>query len=184
MYAMSNNQLDPVYAQTVQPDLTVPHDISFQDMLNANQADYRSAERMVQNNPAALAQLSANKYRANQGVLGEQFRQNQGEKSRVYEQNRGIINQAKLQNLGILDQQQNRQSIAKSNTKAIAQKALESISNKYLQNQLENRTLKTYENLYNYRYDNKGRTINMNPAWEPSIPQLKNGSMVKAIKGY
>ena len=184
MYAMSNNQLDPVYAQTVQPDLTVPHDISFQDMLNANQADYRSAERMVQNNPAALAQLSANKYRANQGVLGEQFRQNQGEKSRVYEQNRGIINQAKLQNLGILDQQQNRQSIAKSNTKAIAQKALESISNKYLQNQLENRTLKTYENLYNYRYDNKGRTINMNPAWKPSILQLKNGSMVKAIKGY
>lgn len=219
MYAMSHNQLEPVYAQTTQPDLTVPYDISLQDMMNANEADYRASLKNLANNPAAIALLNAQKYGANEKVLGEQFRQNQAEKNRVYEQNRNIVDQSKVRNLGILDTQQQRQSLAKSNTKAIAQKALESISNKYLQNQLENRTLKTYENLYNYRYDNNGRAINMNPTWRPNIPEVgygnpsnkvsgipndwmplydesgnfqgtkkrpksKNGSIVKAMKGY
>ena len=31
-----------------------------------------------------------------------------------------------------------------------------------MKNQLENRTLQTYENMYNYRYDDKGRAWNMN----------------------
>jgi len=162
MYSMSNNQLEPVYAQTIQPDLATPYNISYQDVLNENQADFRSTQKMLANNPAALAVLNAQKYGANQKVKGEEFRQNQAQQQGVYNKNRDLVTQTKLQNLGILDKQQERQAQAKSNTKAIGQKAIESISNKYLQNQLENRTLKTYENLYNYRYDDKGRAINMN----------------------
>lgn len=169
MYALSQNKLEPVYAQTIQPDLSIPHDISLQDMIAANEADYRAAERRIGNNPAALAQLQANKHLANQRILGEQFRQNQAEKARVYEQNKNILNQVKLQNLGILDMQQQRQAQAKSNTKAITQAALSSIADKYAKNQLENRTLQTYENLYNYRFDPNYRAYNMNPLWEPNM---------------
>jgi hypothetical protein len=81
----------------------------------------------------------------------------------VFAENRNMLNQANLQNLGILDQQYGRQQQALSNTKATAQAALNSISAKYLQNQSENRTLQTYENLYNYRFDPRFRAMNMNP---------------------
>ena len=61
-YALSNNQLEPVQAQSYQPDLGTPYDISLQDQLNANQADFNATQRMVGYNPAALAQLNAQKY--------------------------------------------------------------------------------------------------------------------------
>jgi hypothetical protein len=76
-YAMSSNQLEPVPAQGYQPELGVPYDISLQDQLNANQSDYRAMQRMTGYNPAAQANLNAQKYQANQQVLGNQFRANQ-----------------------------------------------------------------------------------------------------------
>ena len=203
MYALSTNQLMRVQAQLYQPQLDVPYDISLQDMINQNQADYRAAQRMIGYNPAAQANLNAQKYQANQQVLGEQFRLNQAMKDRVYSENRNILNQAQLQNLGILDQQYARQQQAISNTKATTQAALNSITDKYLQNQLQNRTLQTYENLYNYRFDPRFRAMNMNPLAQfdyeykgaidetpdkpkPSVAKedkkAKNGSLVKAIK--
>jgi hypothetical protein len=154
--------LEPVQAQTFQPQLTTPYDISLQDIVNENEADYRAAQRMMGYNPAALAALNAQKYQANQKVLGEQFRLNQSMRDKVFAENRNILNQSNLQNLGILDQQYGRQQQAISNTKATAQAALNSISAKYLQNQAENRTLQTYENLYNYRFDPRFRAMNMN----------------------
>jgi hypothetical protein len=163
MYALSTNQVEPVRAQTFQPELSTPHDISLQDQLNANQSDYRAAQRMMGYNPAAQGMLNAQKYQANQQVLGEQFRMNQAMKDRVYAENRNLINQSNLQNLGILDQQYGRQQEAVSKTKATTQAALNSISAKYAQNQLENRTLQTYENMYNYRFDPRMRAMNMNP---------------------
>ncbi|MBC7088741.1 MAG: hypothetical protein H5T96_09805 [Tissierellales bacterium] len=162
MYSLSQNQLEPAQAQKYSPDLGTPYDISLQDQLNANQADYRATERTIGYNPAALSILNAQKYKTNQQVLGEQFRLNQAEKDKVYGENRNTLNQAKLQNLQILDNQYVRQATAKSNTKDAKLAALNSISSKFLQNKLENRTLQTYENLYNYRYDDKGRAINMN----------------------
>lgn len=171
MYAMSNNQVDPVQAQTYQPDLNTPYDISYQDQLNANQADYRNVERLVGSNPAALSILNANKYSANEKVLGEQFRQNQATKDRVYGDNRRLLNDAKLKNLDIFDRQYVRQSQAVSNTKATTQAALNSISDKYAKNKLENRTLGIYENTYNYRYDDNGRAINYNGLFQANIPQ-------------
>ena len=163
MYAMSSNQLEPVPAQGYQPDLSVPYDISFQDQLNANQADYRAAQRMIGYNPAAQANLNAQKYQANQQVLGNQFRANQEMRDKAYGENRNILNQAKLTNLGIFDKQYERQAQALSNTKATTQAALNSIADKYAKNKLENRQLGVMENMYNYRFDENGRVVNMNP---------------------
>lgn len=172
MYAMSSNQLEPVPAQGYQPDLRVPYDISLQDLLNANQADYRAMQRVAGYNPAAQANLNAQKYQANQQVLGNQFRANQEMKDKVYGENTNILNQAKLTNLGIYDKQYERQAQALSNTKATTQAALNSISDKMAKNKLENRTLGIYENLYKYRYDKDGRAINMNGLFQPNIPTV------------
>jgi len=167
-----NNQLEPVQAQGYQPDLGTPYDISLQDQLNANQADFNSIQRLYANNPFALAQFAAQKYAANEKVLGDQFRLNQAERSRVYDKNRDILNDAKLKNLDIFDRQYVRQAQAKSNTKAVAQAALNSITDKYAKNKLENRELGIYENLYNYRYSPSGRAINMNAPWQANLPNM------------
>jgi hypothetical protein len=174
MFALSANQVEPVFAQSYKPMLSTPFDISLQDQLNANQADYNATQRLVGYNPAALSQLNAQKYAANSAVLGQQTRLNQAEKARVYEANRNILNDAQLKNIGIYDQQMVRQSQALSNTKAQTQEALNSIADKYSRNLLENRTAGIYENLYNYRYDNRGRAINMNPLARFTIPNIAN----------
>lgn len=175
MYALSTNQLEPVQAQTIQPQLSVPYDISYQDILNENEAAYRSQQRMVGYNPALQSQLNAQKYAANQKVLAEQFRANQAMKDSVYRENRNLLNQYGLKNLEILDRQYVRQAEAKSKTKAITQAALNSISDKYLRNQLENRTLAVMENLYNFRYDPRFRTMNVNAPYQPQIPTVYVG---------
>jgi hypothetical protein len=209
MYALSTNELEPVQAQTYQPQLSTPQDISYQDVLNANQADFNAMLRQSRYVPEAQAALSAQKYAANQKVLAEQFRANQAEKQRVYEGNRNVLNDAQLKNLQILDQQYGRQAQARSVTKATAQAALNSISSKIAQNRLDNRTLSTMENLYNYRFDPSFRARNMNPLVDfdqmidnaspadlnkikksleekttktKTAEKSRNGSIVKAIK--
>lgn len=172
MNALSSNQLEPVKAQQYNPQLDVPYDISLQEIRNENQADYNAAQRMSGYNPAALAVLNAQKYAANQKVGGEEFRLNQAKKDQVYSGNRATLNDAQLKNLGILDQQYVRQEQAKSNTKDTNQLALNSIASKYVQNSLENKTLQTYENQYNYRYDDQGRLMNMNPLADFNIPTV------------
>ena len=175
MYALSTNQVEPVQAQTVQPQLSSPYDISLQDILNENEATYRSQQRMVGYNPAIQGQLSAQKYAANQKVLAEQFRLNQAKRDQVYGENRNLLNQFGLQKLNIFDRQYVRQAEALSKTKATTQAALNSISDKFLRNRLENRTLATMENLYNYRYDPRFRAINMNAPFQPQIPTVYTG---------
>ena len=174
-YALATNQLDPVQAQLYRPELRVPYDISFQDILNENQADFNALTRKTGYNPAAQANINANKYMANQKVLGEQFRANQAMKDQVYAGNVNTLNQAKMTNLGILDKQYERQAQAMSNTKATTIAALNSITDKMAKNKLENRTLGVYENLYKYRYDKNGRAINMNGIFQPNIGTV--GSM-------
>jgi hypothetical protein len=163
MYALGSNQLEPVPVQGYRPDLATPYDISYQDMLNANQADYNASQKMVGYNPAAQSFLNAQKYAANEKVLGEQFRANQAMQAGVYDQNRQTLNDAKLKNLAIFDRQYERQAEAKSNTKATTQAALNSMADKYAKHKLENRTLGVYENMYNYRFDKNGRAQNYNP---------------------
>ena len=175
MYALGTNQLEPVQAQTYQPQLRTPYDISLQDILNENQADYRSQQRMIGNNPAAQAMLNSQKYAANQKVLGEQFRLNQANKDQVYSGNIATLNDANLKNLAIYDQQYDRQASAKANTKATTQAALNSISSKYLQNDAANRKLQIYENLYGYRFDDQGRAVNQNGPVKLNSPQITDG---------
>lgn len=163
MMALSMNQLEPVQAQLYRPELGTPYDISLQDQMNANQADFNAIQRQQGYNPEALATLAAQKYAANSKVLADQFRLNQAEKARVYEGNRAILNDAQLKNLGILDTQMVRQETAKSKTKEQAIEAMKSIADKIAKNKLENRTLGIYENLYNYRYNKDGKAINVNP---------------------
>jgi hypothetical protein len=172
MYALANNQVEPVYAQALQPRLGSPIDISLQSALNANQADYNSMLKNVGYNPAAQSLLAAQKYAANSAILGQESQLNKEEKARVYEQNRQLLNEYDLKNAGIYDQQMVRQSQARSNTKAQTQEALNSIGQKYLENKRENREVGINENLYNFRYDSKGRAINLNPLAQFAIPTI------------
>lgn len=174
MYALANNQVEPVYAQTLQPRLGSPIDISLQTALNANQADYNALVRNVGYNPAAQSLLAAQKYAANSAILGQESQLNKEERAKVYDQNRQLLNQYDAQNAGIYDQQMVRQSQARSLTKAQTQEALNSIGNKYLENKRENREIGLLENLYNFRFDSKGRAINMNPLAKFAIPNIAN----------
>lgn len=211
IYALSNNQLEPVQAQTFQPQLQTPYDISLQDQLNEITSQTREAQRLAGNNPEALAAIYGQANMAKNQVLGEQMRMNQAQKAQVYGSNINTLNQAQLQNLQTYDTQQQRQEAAKSATKATTQEALNSVASKYSQNKLENRQLGVMENMYNFRYDKSGRAINMNPLqqWDTelksssptdqapagyefetilkkkksaSTKETRNGSIVKAIK--
>lgn len=179
MNAFATNQLQPVDAQTYQPLLQTPYDISYQDVLNENNADFKSL--LKQSNPATQSLLAAQKYQANSKVLGEQFRANQQEKSQVYSGNRNTLNDAQLKNLNIFDTQYTRQAQALSNTKAINQSAINSMSSKYQQNKLENRKLGIMENLYNYRFDAAGRAQNFNPLFQANEQQIYSPDSTQPI---
>jgi hypothetical protein len=145
--------------------------------MNEIKAQTRAAQRMAQNNPAAQAAIAAQAYDAINKIKGEEFRINQDRADKVYTGNIGTLNDAQLKNLSIFDNQYSRQASALSNTKAINQAALQSISDKYLQNDAANRKLQIAENTYNYRYDSRGRLINMNPLqqFSPSGTESKTG---------
>lgn len=172
MFALSTNKLEPVQAQPYSPKLRVPYDISRQAAKNDLIAQTRAAQRMAQGNPAVQAMIAAQAYSPMQQLNEQDFIDNQRMKDAVYSGNIATLNDAELKNLAIYDQQYERQEAAKSNTKATAQAALNSISDKYAKNRLENRTLGVYENLYNYRYDNAGRAINMNAPFQANIPYI------------
>jgi hypothetical protein len=163
MYAMSTNQQEPVRAQTYQPRLeNAPYNISMQDQLNEVTAQTRAAQKMAGTNSSAQAAIAAQAYGTKSNILANQFRTNQEQRANVYNRNITTENDAQLKNLGIYDTQYQREEAAKANTKATTLEALKSVADKYQRNKLENKTLQTYENLYNYRYDDRGRAINMN----------------------
>lgn len=183
MYGLSQNQEEPVQAQQYSPQLATRSRISLQDAMNEITAQTRAAQKMAQGNPATQAMIAAQAYEAINKVKGEEFRMNQAADDQLIAANVATLNDAKLKNLGILDQQYVRQATAKSNTKAVAQAALNSISDKYAKNSLENRTLKTYENMYNYRYDAAGRAINMNPLAQFNTPIVGSTATPKDASG-
>ena len=170
-FAMATNQLDPVQAQTFQPMLDTPYDISFNDQINAIDSQSRAAIRAAGSNPAAQAQIMSQSLEAKNRVLGEQSRVNQANKMGTYNKNRALLNDAQLKNLQILDQQYVRQAQAKSNTRTQALEALKSIALKTAQNKLENQTLNTYENMYNYRFSPSGVAYNTNAPAQFNIPE-------------
>lgn len=170
MMALTDKE-EPVQAQKYHPELSTPYGISLQDQKNEVIAQARAAQRMAGNNPAAQAMIASQASQALNKIQAEEFRLNQAMRDKVYGENRAMLNDAQLKNLQILDQQYQRQAQAKSNTKALWREALMSISDKYMKNQLNNRTLAAYENLYNYRFDPRFRAQNWNApyyAWDYS----------------
>ncbi len=161
-FALATNQLEPVQAQTFQPMLDTPYDISFQDQLNAVDSQSRAAIRAAGNNPGAQASIMAQALEAKNRVLGEQFRVNQANKANTYAKNRDLLNQAQMQNLQILDNQYVRQAQAKSNTKQQAQAALSSIAAKTAQQRASNKKLAIMENMYGFRFSPSGVAYNIN----------------------
>jgi hypothetical protein len=170
MMALTDKE-EPVQAQKYHPELGTPYGISLQDQKNEVIAQARAAQRMAGNNPAAQAMIASQASQALNKIQAEEFRLNQAMRDKVYGENRAMLNDAQLKNLAILDQQYERQATAKSKTKALWREALMSISDKYMKNQLNNRTLAAYENLYNYRFDPRFRAQNWNApyyAWDYS----------------
>lgn len=163
IFSIIKNKPEPVFAQKYSPDLFSQYEISLQDKLNENQSTFNALARTAQYNPSAMGTLAAQKYSADSQVLGEETRINQGIRNEIINKNVGLLNDAELKNLQIGDVQANRQSIARSKTRAQSQMAVNSISNKFLQNQLENNTIRTYEPLFDYRYtyDENGNIIGM-----------------------
>lgn len=195
MVGIAQNRLEPVNMQQIQnsylDDVT---DISYQDVLNENDSDYITGLRGARNQ-SLLPMLQAQKYAANSKVLGEQFRANQGMKDKVYSNNRARLYETQFKNMGLAAEQAKNQSIALSNTKATSQGIANSLAAKNLQHDALNKKLGVYENMYNYRFDNQGRAINMNSPFQANIPYIygndgkpthkivydKDG---KTIKGY
>ena len=156
MNAAANNQLEPVYAQSFQPRLRVPYDISLQDQRNMVNSQYRALSQnpALANNPAALAAAQAPFFDALNTIGAEEFRQNQAMKDTVYSGNLEAINNANMLNMGIYDKQQERQAQAVANTKETQQEIVKSIADKYQQNKLENRREKVVRELFpNFRFN-------------------------------
>jgi hypothetical protein len=190
VWAMANNDLEPVQSQKFQPRLRSPYNLSMQDQLNANTSSFNAMNRMASNNPGMASQLAAQKYNADQSVLGNQFRANQQFSDQVYRQNLQTLNDADLKNLAIADQQYTRQAQAKSNTKATDFEAIKSISDKTMKQKLESKTLAVMENLYNYRFDPSGRARYTGPAFNTDIASQAsnvsayNGTLLKKLKNF
>lgn len=154
LYTAATNREEPVWMQQYQPELFEPYQVSFQDRLNEQNAQFNGIKRIVGDNPAALATLAGQQYSANSSVLGEEFRTNQAIANDVTNKNIALLNDAQSTNLKLADNQYVRQSTARSNTKAQNFNVLDSISNKLLQREADNQALKVYENLYPYyRFD-------------------------------
>ena len=188
-YAMATNQVQPVQAQGFQPQLRVPYDISLQDMRNDVTSQSRAMQRnaTLQNNPAALALAQAPTYDALNKINAEEFRQNQAMKDNVYSGNQATLNDAMLKNLGIYDQQADRQAQAAANTRTQNIDILNSISDKYSKNKLENVMNKVYANMYpTFKYDENQRLNVVNPT-QFNTGQGMTGisplSMVQGITG-
>lgn len=154
MFALAANTLEPVKAQGLQPLLETPYDISLQDQMNEITASSNAARRMAGGDPSALANIAAQESMMKNKVQAEQFRMNQANLAGVYGRNRQTLMDTQAKNLGIFADQEQKQQMAKSKTKATAQEALSSMSDKIAKQKLENRTMRVYENMYpNYRFN-------------------------------
>ena len=175
MYSLATNQLEPVPSQQYSPLLETPYSVSFQDQMNANQADFNAIARRIGADPSALATLAGQKYAANSGVLGQQFRANQEMQMGTANRNRATLNDSFLKNLVINDTQEGRKAQAKSNTKQQAYAALSSIADKIARNKSETLQANVQANMYpQYSFGPKGRIYNTGMA-NFNIPEIAAG---------
>lgn len=164
--ALAQNQVGRVQAQKL-PLRTMPmQNISFDRDRAEAASSYRAMQRLAPYNQALLANLAAGKYAADRAISDAEFKANQQVFEKTLGYNLDAMNKNDLANLGILDQQYVRQQQALSNTKAVQQAALNSINAKILQNRNLNKSLQTFENLYNFRFTPGMRAYNVNPLAE------------------
>lgn len=158
VYSIATNRQVPVPTQKFQPTLFQPYSVSFQDRINNNQDTFSAIAKATDYNPTALSALGAQKYEADNAVKADEFRTNQAISSDITNRNVSLLNDAQLKNLQFADTQMVRQATARSKTKAQTQEALNSVSSKILQNNLENKRMELYEPLFDYRLtsDNAG----------------------------
>lgn len=160
VYAGAANKQVPVWSQRYEPQLYQPYQVSFQDRLNENTATFNALRKNQTDNPSSLATMASQKYQADTGVLGEEFRTNQAISNDIVNKNVSLLNDAQYKNLSLADTQAVRQSQARSLTKGTNQAILNSVSNKVLQHELENKTLQAYENLTDYRINPETGSMN------------------------
>lgn len=159
LVAFAQNKVEPVWMQQYNPQLFQPTRISFQDKLNENQTSFNSLSRILKDNPEALASLAGQKYAADSSVLGEEFRTNQQIEQDIVNKNISLLNDAQLKNIQLADTQYVRQNQAKSNTKALNNTILNSITGKIAQNEARNQALKYYESLTGFRFNPDSQQI-------------------------
>lgn len=156
IYAAATNKQEPVWMQQYNPQLFQDYEVSLQDRRNQITSQGRATRQYLADNAGAQAILAAGEYDALNQVGAEEFRLNQQISNDITNKNISLLNEAQTTNLRLADQQYTRQALGKSKTKAANQTILNSLSNKVLQNQLENRTLQVYENLYpHFRYNDQ-----------------------------
>jgi hypothetical protein len=195
MMALATNVVEPVQAQQYMPMLEQAPTVSFQDQLNEIQAEVNASRRLVGNNPAAQAAITAQAAIAKNKVLGEQLRTNMMLDLESRRRNLDELRKAGVLNIDILDRQATRQSQARSATKAQAQVALSSIADKIARNKAETLQANVMSNMYpQYTIGPKGRVFNtgLTRFNIPTVGQVepttskkntaRNGSIVKAIK--
>lgn len=170
------DQPDYVQRQQYNPQYTQDYQVTFQDRINQNQADFNRVTSAMQDNPLALATVAAEKRRADSQVLAEEFRMNQAVSSNVANQNIQTYNQAQMQNIGLADQQFMRQEQARVNTDAARQRALTSISGKVQQKEAENNAIRLVENMSNFRVDRDMNAVNLNDA---ATIRTANGEIIE-----
>lgn len=154
LYTLATNRQEFVPTQFYTPQLYQPYRVSFQDRLNQNQSTFRAIANAAQNNPAALSQLAAQKYNADQAVLSEEFRTNQSIQDQITNRNIDLINQSQLTNLQLGRENAELRAQNAAATRATTRAAITSIASKNLQQQQYNRGLTLYNQLIpHYKYD-------------------------------
>jgi hypothetical protein len=162
---IASNRREPVYQLGYQPDLQQTFDLSYQLGRNENQSTFNQLSQQAEQggNYEALAQLAAQKYQADQAYNMQEVQGNAQQKMQVYGQNMATLNDAKVKNLALIADQQQKQAMAKDNTRKEDLAALRSVSGKVLQNQLENRTYNAYANLFTHYGFDKNGNVTFNP---------------------
>lgn len=154
LYTLATNRQEFVPSQHFTPQLLQPTRVSFQDRLNQNNSTFRAIANS--SNPAAMAQIAAQKYNADQQVLGDEFRANQSVQDQVTNRNIEMINQANLQNIGFARENAELRAQNAAATRATTRAAITSIAGKNLQMQQYNRGLTLYNQMTpHYRYNSE-----------------------------
>ena len=163
MMAATMNQYEGVPLQLANLQKSTPYTVSLDSRRNEVRASFNAARRAAGSNAAALSAISAQESAELNKIGDEEFRINQQQEAGTYASNRDIMNKQQLMNMEAMSKQAELQSMAKSKGKQQAMEIAKSISDKLAQAKKEQTMSNIEQQRYNYRFDEKGRLVNMNP---------------------